>query len=361
MSLFLRVSLEQRTMRILITDDSVFMRSAIGRVLSEQQDFEIVGKARNGAEAVELAKDLRPDVITMDIEMPEMDGLTALRRIMREAPTQVLMCSTLTTEGSMQSLQALRLGAADVIPKEISHDPKIKQRFLDDLVRRIRGLGESSRHRTDQPSPKIQPAAEAPTFHEDQFDVICIASSTGGPPVLETLLAKLPPKLKVPVVIAQHMPRVFTESMARRLNEVCPLEVVHAENGVVLESGKVYVAPGGLHAHLERASLAKRRLRLSEEPQEALYKPSADVLFDSAAKVCHRRVLGVILTGIGDDGVKGAKTLNAFDAPILAQDQASCVVYGMPRAVAEAGYATASLSPAEIAKTLSWLIARAAA
>lgn len=348
-------------MRILITDDSVFMRLAIGRVLEEQPDFEIVGKARNGREAVELAKELRPDVVTMDIEMPEMDGLTALRRIMREAPTQVLMCSTLTTEGSMQSLQALRLGAADVIPKDLSPDPKAKKAFLDDLVRRIRGLGESDRHRPKPASAIAQVTDKIPSYRADQFDMICIASSTGGPPVLETLLAELPADLKLPVIIGQHMPRVFTESMTRRLNDICPLDVVHAEDGMGIESGKVYVAPGGIHTHIERASLAKRRLRMSEEPKVSLYMPSADVLFSSAAKVSHRRVLGVILTGIGDDGLKGAEILHACGAPILAQDRASCVVYGMPRAVAEAGFAAASLTPADIAKTLGHLTARIAA
>ena len=348
-------------MRILITDDSVFMRSAIGRVLAEQPDFEIVGKARNGLEAVELAKELRPDVITMDIEMPEMDGLTALRRVMREAPTQVLMCSTLTTEGSMQSLQALRLGAADVIPKDLSPDPVAKKRFLDDLVRRIRGLGESDRHREANPAAASAAPPDLPSLKANDFDMVCIASSTGGPPVLETLLEALPANLNLPVVIGQHMPRVFTESMARRLDEICALEVIHAEHGVELESGKVYVAPGGIHTHIERASLAKRRLRMCDAPREALYKPSAAALFSSAAKVCHRRVLAVILTGIGDDGLKGAKDLHAYGAPILAQDRASCVVYGMPRAVTEAGYATASLSPADLAKILKGLAVRAAA
>ncbi len=348
-------------MRILIADDSVFMRSAIGRVLEEQPDFEIVGKARNGREAVDLAKELRPDVITMDIEMPEMDGITALRRIMRESPTQVLMCSTLTTAGSMQSLQALRLGAADVIPKDLSPDPKIKQAFLNDLVRRIRGLGESDRHRAENPAAKPAAPTEIPSLRSDQFDVICIASSTGGPPVLETLMAGLPANLNLPIVIGQHMPRVFTESMARRLNDICALDVLHAEDGMELEAGKVYVAPGGIHTHLERASLARRRLRMSAEPITAIYMPSADVLFSSAAKVCHRRVLGVILTGIGDDGLEGAKQLHACGAPIFAQDRASCVVYGMPRAVAEAGYATASLSPDDIAAALGRLAVRAAA
>ncbi|MBB6429802.1 chemotaxis-specific protein-glutamate methyltransferase CheB [Algisphaera agarilytica] len=348
-------------MRILITDDSAFMRLAIGRTLAEQPDFEIVGRACDGREAVRLAKELRPDVITMDIEMPEMDGLTALRRIMREAPTQVLMCSTLTTEGSYQSLQALRLGAADVIPKQLSADPQVKQRFLDDLVRRVRGLGESNRHK--QQSSDVAPAVSdaLPEIDASRMEMVCIASSTGGPPVLETLLPSLPATLHIPVVVGQHMPRLFTESMSRRLNDICPLPVIHAENGMELEAGKVYIAPGETHTHIERVSLAKCGLRMSDEPRESLYKPSADVLFETAAKVCQQRVLGIILTGIGDDGLKGARALHECGAPLLAQDRYSCVVYGMPRVVAEAGYATASLTPDDIAKTLSGLTARAAA
>ncbi|MEM6458334.1 MAG: chemotaxis response regulator protein-glutamate methylesterase [Planctomycetota bacterium] len=347
-------------LRILITDDSVFMRSAIGRALAEQPDLEIVGKARDGKEAVRLAKELRPDVVTMDIEMPEMDGLTALRRIMREAPTKVLMCSTLTTEGSMQSLQALRLGAADVIPKDTSTDPAAKQRFLDDLVRRVRGLAQSSRQRNET-STTPKPTAEPPRYAAADFDLVCIASSTGGPPVLETLLAALPADLPMPVVVGQHMPRVFTESMARRLDELCALPVVHGEHGQRVQAGQVVIAPGGTHTHLTRAGRADVRLRMSDEPRDALYMPSADVLFRTAA-ACHgKRVLGVILTGIGDDGLAGARDLHAAGAPVLAQDRDSCVVYGMPRAVTEAGLAAASLAPPQIAGVLQRLTRKAAA
>lgn len=348
-------------MRVLITDDSVFMRSAIGRTLEAEPDFEIVGKARNGLEAVEMAKALHPDVVTMDIEMPEMDGLTALRRIMRESPTQVLMCSTLTTEGSRQSLQALRLGAADVIPKVLGDTPELKQKFLEDLVRRLRGLGEANPHKPAESPHPATPNDDPPVLRGDSYDLLCIGSSTGGPPVLETILSSLPAQQSTPVVIAQHMPRLFTESMAKRLDEICPLTVVHAEDGMAIEAGHVYIAPGGLHTHIERASLAKRKLSINDQPKDAIYTPSVDALFGSAAKACGRRVVSVILTGIGEDGVKGAQLLNAAGAPILAQSKATCVVYGMPRAVAEAGFATAVLDPAQIAESLCTLTARMAA
>jgi len=352
-------------MRILIADDSVFMRSAIGRAFAMQDDFEIVGKARNGLEAVSLAKELRPDVVTMDIEMPQMDGITALRKIMREAPTQVLMCSTLTTEGSMRSLQALRLGAADVLPKDSGGTVESKKVFLQGLVDRVRALGESKRHYGHESEPEVadhEAKRAAPlALRASDFDLLCIGSSTGGPPILETLLTKLPSDLKVPVVIAQHMPRVFTESMAARLNEICPLTVLHAEDRMLLAPGMVYVAPGGQHTSIHRNSIGKYRLKICDEPKEYLYMPSADVLFGTAAKAAGSRVLSIILTGIGDDGVRGAKLLHQEGAPILAQNQRSCVVYGMPRAVAEAGYATAVLSPDQIADALGRLTRRAAA
>lgn len=354
--------------RILVTDDSVFMRSAISRALAEQPDFEVVGKARDGREAVELAKELHPDVVTMDIEMPEMDGLTALRRIMREAPTRVLMCSTLTQEGSSQSLQALRLGAADVIPKEVSTDPETRRVFLEDLIGRVRALGASKHpaRRSAQETEThiaadVKASKQTPALNVADYDVLCIASSTGGPPVLETIMAAIPADLNIPVVIAQHMPRVFTESMSKRLDEICALKVVHAKNGQKLEPGTVCVAPGGAHAHIHNSSWSKNRLKISAEPADAVYMPSADVLFSTAAEVYGKRTLAIILTGIGNDGVKGAKPLHEAGATILAQNAATCVVYGMPRAVTEAGYASASLSPDQIAQALATLTARAAA
>ena len=345
--------------RILITDDSVFMRSAISRALDAQPDFKVVGKARDGKEAVELAKELRPDVVTMDIEMPEMDGLTALRRIMREAPTRVLMCSTLTSEGSMQSMQALRMGAADIIPKDMSTNPEARKLFLDDLVNRIRALGES-KHPARRGAPAAPPPAEHLSLNLADFDILCIASSTGGPPVLETLLTALPAKLNIPVVIAQHMPKIFTESMAKRLDEICPLKVVHAKDGQKLEPGVVCVAPGGAHAHL-KAKRGVVRMEVGPEPSSALYMPSADVLFGTAAACYGKKTLAIILTGIGCDGKEGAKPLHDKGATVLAQSEGSCVVYGMPRAVIDAGYATAVLTPEQMAEALRELKPRVAA
>lgn len=345
------VRADREDMRVLVTDDSAFMRRAIVAMLQSDPDIEVVGVARNGREAVDYAKKLKPDVITLDIEMPEMDGLTALRHIMREAPTQVLMLSSLTTEGSKASLRALSLGAADVLAKDHSQVSLQIHNIRDDLIQLVKALGASNRFR--RPAGAVAPPrAELPRLSASQFDVICIGSSTGGPPVLETILAALPATLTAPIVIAQHMPRIFTQSMAQRLNEMCPLKVVHAEDGMPLASHTVHIAPGGQHLHIDKVGLAKWRLRVSDEPKDHIYRPSVDALFSSAAAAVGKRTLGIVLTGIGDDGLDGGRELHALGATLLAQSQETCVVYGMPKAVTQAAITAASLSPTEITRCL---------
>jgi two-component system chemotaxis response regulator CheB len=345
-------------MRVLITDDSAFMRRAITAMLRSDPDIEIVGAARNGREAVEYAARLKPDVITLDIEMPEMDGLTALRHIMRESPTQVLMLSSLTTEGSHASLRALSLGAADVLAKDQSQVSLKINDLRDELVSRVKALGQSRPLRFGGRSAgqAAERRPDPPKFRPGQFDVVCIGSSTGGPPVLETILASLPASLTTPVIIAQHMPRVFTASMAERLDELCPLEVVHAEDGMPLSSRSVYVAPGGQHLQVHKQGLASWRLSVGDEPREHAYRPSVDALFASAAAATGKRTLAIVLTGIGDDGLDGGRALHALGAPILAQSQETCVVYGMPKAVTRAAITLASLSPTEITRSLLSLV-----
>ncbi|MEM8781356.1 MAG: chemotaxis response regulator protein-glutamate methylesterase [Planctomycetota bacterium] len=353
-------------MRVLIADDSAFMRQALARAIGETGGLEVVGRAKNGKEAVELATQLKPDAISLDIEMPEMDGLTALRHIMRACPTRVLMCSSLTTAGSVQSLQALRMGAADVIAKENGATLPGGKTFHEEYVRRLQALAESSIE-ARQVKPEIQtktnqnsgPAWTPPRI--ERLDLIAIGSSTGGPPVLETLLTALPANLPVPVVVAQHMPRIFTQSMAERLNDVAPLPVVHAEHGTPLRPGQVYVCPGGEHAHVVRYAQNQLRLKVGPEPTTDLYYPSVDALFHSIAEATGARTLAFILTGIGEDGSKGAKTLRDAGGHIVAQDRASSVVYGMPRSVAERGLASTVMSPDQMAALLGELATKAAA
>ena len=342
-------------MRVLVVDDSAFMRQAITKMLDSDPGIEVVGSARNGKEGLELAGKLRPDVMTMDIEMPVMDGLTALRRIMSECPTRVLMLSSLTTEGSHAALTALKMGAADVLAKDQSQVSLGITKLKEDLLRRVRALARSPIvRRSASPAAGERPGS-VPSFRPGQFDVICIGSSTGGPPVVEKILGALPANMSAPLVVAQHMPEVFTKSLAERLDKVCALRVVHAEDNMPLEQRTVYIAPGGRNLHLSKVGLARWRMVVNDLPAESLYRPSADALLLSAAKNMGKRALAVILTGIGSDGLEGAKPLREKGGVILAQNEETCVVYGMPKAVTENGLVAASLAPGQIGRALATL------
>lgn len=345
--------------RVLVTDDSAFMRRAIRQMLEEEPDIEVVAVAHDGKMAIEYAKQHEPDVITLDIEMPVMDGLTALRHIMRSNPTQVLMISSLTTEGSVASLQALRMGAADVIAKEHSTCAANILEIKEHLVRRVRELAKS---RKPNPNRVVRPTPshEIPTLAVRDYRILAIGSSTGGPPALEKILPTLPAEFPLPVVVAQHMPRVFTESMAKRLDDVCPMKVVHADHGTPITPGQIHIAPGGTHLHLTQKA-GRIFATLSDEPARAVYKPSVSVMFETCAEIYGGKTLGIVLTGIGDDGLSGAKTLHSKGATIIAQDEASSVVYGMPRAIAEANISAAQLNPDAIATMLQNMVGKKAA
>lgn len=350
--------------RVLVVDDSAFMRRVIRQMLESDAEIEVVGVARDGQEGLDFARKLQPDVITMDIEMPSMDGLTALRFVMREAPTQVLMLSSLTTEGSLASLQALKLGAADVLAKDASQFSANITKIQGELLIRVRALGRSrARRAATAKSAPTSPSATAPppTFRRGQFDLVCIGSSTGGPPVLETLISALPPAFDTPIVIAQHMPELFTRSMAARLDEMCSQRVLHAADGMPIERKTIYIASGGSHTKIVKKSLARHALAVGPEPTDAVYKPSVNALLSSAAAATGSRTLAIVLTGIGDDGMLGAKDLHAKGAIVLAQSEPTCVVYGMPKAVASANLAKACLAPAELGRALASLAGAPAA
>jgi two-component system, chemotaxis family, protein-glutamate methylesterase/glutaminase len=349
------------TARVLVADDSSFMRRAVSTMLGADNGIEVVGEAKNGIEAVDLAKRLKPDVITLDIEMPEMDGLTALRHIMRTAPTQVLMLSSLTTEGSTASLQALNLGAAHVLAKDRSTFSMNMSKIQTELISTVKALAESNKHRKAPAAKTPTVSTAVPRFRSTQFDLVCIGSSTGGPPVLETILSELPVTTQPPILVVQHMPEVFTRSMAKRLDKLCTLPVKHVEERETIESGYIYLARGGKHMQVHKLSSGKLEARVGTEPASAIYRPSVDALFATAAKATAARTLGIVLTGIGTDGLKGGKLIHEAGGVILAQDQASSVVYGMPKSVTNAGLTTASLAPTDIAKALTGLARSAAA
>ena len=361
--------------KALVVDDSAFMRRAITTMLNSASDIEVIKTGRNGREAVQLAKDLSPDIITLDIEMPEMDGLTALRRIMRQSPTNVIMISSLTTEGSVASLQALRMGAADVLAKDHSTFSINIHSIKNRLIELIRALAKNNSHKHrksshltthNQKSSSINSNLRAvdfsklplriPNYQAKQFDVICIGSSTGGPPALETILTQLPQNFDTPIVVAQHMPRLFTESMATRLNDICNIPVKHIKNNMSLKRNTIYIAPGAQHTHIRKAKLANWYFEVNNNPQTAVYKPSVNALLSSASESIGKRTLGIVLTGIGEDGKQGALDLHKQGAPIIAQHPESCVVYGMPKAVTNANIIDASLSPENIGKCLNKMI-----
>ncbi len=338
--------------RVLVVDDSAFMRRAVSQMLDSDPQIQVVGTARDGKEGLDMAGQLRPDVMTLDIEMPEMDGLTALRRIMKECPTQVLMLSSSTTEGSHTALQAMKLGAADVLAKDTSQVSLSITNIQQDLVTRVRALGHAGQRRLAKPAEQTRLPNHPMAFRPGQFDVVCIGSSTGGPPVLERILTMVPASFKTPIVVAQHMPVVFTKSMSERLDDQCHIKVVHAHDHMPLESSTIYIAPGGQHIHLNKLGLARWELLVNSHPTEALYKPSVDALFHSAATHTGSRTLAVVLTGIGCDGLEGGRALHQRGGVILAQDEESCVVYGMPKAVTDDALIAASLNPDQIAQSI---------
>lgn len=342
--------------KVVVVDDSAFMRKALSTMLSKDPEIEVVATARDGEEGLEMIRRHQPDVVTMDIEMPRMDGLTALRHIMMEMPRPVLMVSSLTTEGAEATLKAMELGAVDFIPKQLSKVSLDIVKIEDDLRakvkliarRRMGHLGRSllaARNRaagaaqSDRSAPAERPArsAAAPTGTPIR-DLVAIGVSTGGPPAVQKVLAALPQNFPAGILIAQHMPAAFTGPFAKRLDGVCRITVKEAEDGERLQQGVAYVAPGGKHLRIDQ-KVSRIDVRVVGEPSEALYKPSASVLFDSVATGVGRRALGVVLTGMGSDGLEGMRALKAKGGRALAQSDSTCVVYGMPKAIVDAGLA----------------------
>ncbi|MHC4995032.1 MAG: protein-glutamate methylesterase/protein-glutamine glutaminase [Planctomycetota bacterium] len=349
----------QRPIKVLVVDDSAFMRKAISSMFDDCDDIEVVGSATNGLEAIELTRKHNPDLVTLDVEMPTMDGLTALRQIKRISKAKVIMISSLTTEGSQVTLTALRLGADDFMAKDSSQISlnivNLKQNITEKIRDLCANLDSGSSQDSSLTSTTLPPAPVEDVFKKldaKNYDLLLIGSSTGGPPVLEHILSGLPDNFPLPIVIAQHMPSMFTESMSGRLNELSLVTVHHLDQSMALVPGHVYVTRGGKHAYIKKSSAGKYQAEVLTEPSDAHCKPSIDVLFDSAAKTSAGRTLAIVLTGMSHDGLEGARQLHAAGATILAQDHDSCVVYGMPKAVAEAGLIQASLTPDQITKHL---------
>lgn len=366
------------TVSVLVVDDSGFFRKRLTEILTSSGQIKVVGAATNGREGVELAEKLRPDVITMDYEMPVMDGISAVREIMRKHPIPVLMFSSLTYEGARVTLDALEAGAVDFLPKnfeEIARDNSQLQKILIDRIldvarsrpgnrpaaparpepsapaSRVPGTSArprpdiAPRQRPDTPSPAAPAGsaseAEAPRRHARRgaakhYAVVGIGTSTGGPVALQRVLTALPAAFPAPIVLVQHMPASFTPAFAERLNKLCRIDVRQAEDGDVLRPGLALLAPGGKQMMVENRG-GQARIRILPGDERLNYKPCVDVTFGSLARSFPGKTLGVILTGMGSDGKEGCRMMKQSGSDIWSQDEKTSVIYGMPMAVAKAG------------------------
>ncbi len=364
--------------RVLVVDDSAFMRGALARSIESDPRFKVIDTASDGKMGVEKALRLKPDVVTLDVEMPVMNGIEALKAIVSRSTIPVVMVSAVTDTGAKITMDALELGAVDFIPKakgaELIHEkllaavaanPARRGMAMRQQVKALAKAQENAQaqarsrfqiapatppgmrpgaapppNRSLAQAPQARSPAAAPAAQREisytrvPAKIVVIGSSTGGPQALQEVIKQLPPNLPVPVVIAQHMPAQFTQALAKRLDEICPPKVVEAKDGEPLVPGTVYIGPGGLHLRV-----TKGELKVAESKGESLYKPSVDVLAGSALEAFGKSVLGVMLTGMGNDGAQEFIKLHKAGAYNVVQDQGTCVVYGMPRAVADAGAA----------------------
>ena len=378
--------------KVLVVDDSSFFRRRVSEIINADSRLEVVGNAVNGKEAVELTQKLQPDVITMDIEMPVMDGITAVREIMKVSPTPILMFSSLTHDGAKATLDALDAGALDFLPKKFEDIARNRDEAVELLQKRVAELARkrifmrlsattrstsipsspltSAHTSTTKPTLTSRLQAEPSSVSSSRsarasvvkpalrfkasgkkYQIVAIGTSTGGPVALQKILTQLPANFPYPIVLIQHMPATFTAAFAARLDQLCKIGVKEAENGDMLKPGMAYLAPGGKQMMLDGRP-GGSRLRIIDSGERMNYKPCVDVTFGSAAKVFQDKVLSMVLTGMGADGRDGARMLKNSGSTIWAQDEDSCVVYGMPQAVAKAGISSHDLPLDRIAECM---------
>ncbi|AQQ00573.1 chemotaxis response regulator protein-glutamate methylesterase [Pseudoalteromonas aliena] len=373
--------------KVLVVDDSSFFRRRVSEILEQDNDIKVIGFAVNGREAVEKTEQLRPDMITMDVEMPVLDGISAVKEIMASNPTPILMFSSLTRDGATATLDALDAGAMDFLPKKFEDIARNNDDAIKLLQTKVKEIGRRRIPRSFKPlvPAKLAPTSPAPSIKPSivakdtnirqpdrsfqrsavqpkssvnastirtsgkHYQLLAIGTSTGGPVALQTILTQLPANFPHPILLIQHMPAAFTPAFATRLNSLCKIKVKEAQQGDRLQPGTAYLAPGGQQMMVEGRGAAKT-LRIFEDQSERItYKPSVDVTFASVAKAYQGDVLAIVLTGMGADGRDGARMLKQTGATIWAQDENSCVVYGMPQALVNAGLASEILALDDVA------------
>lgn len=350
--------------RVLVVDDAVVMRRLISEALSRDPEIEVVGLAAHGKIALAKIPQVNPDVITLDVEMPELDGIGTVREIRKTYPRlPVIMFSTLTERGAVRTLEALAAGATDYVtkPANVGSVTASLQRLEEELIPKIKLHGRppetTTTSGTAAPRP-LAPATSAPRLNEKKTsapstpELFCIGCSTGGPNALAEIFSHLPAAPAVPIVIVQHMPVLFTKMLAERLDKLGPVRFSEGADGQALIPGHAYIAPGGRHMEVQRSG-GSLRIRLQDQPPENSCRPAVDVLFRSVAAASGKNVLALILTGMGQDGLHGCHSLHELQAQILVQDEASSVVWGMPGQVAQAGLAHRILPLNEIAQEIS--------
>lgn len=343
---------------ILVVDDSAYMRKLITQKLEEDPVFSVVGIARDGLEAIEKVKRLKPDLVTMDIEMPKLNGIEALQKIMEDSPVPVVMLSSRTVEGAKDTIRALEIGAIDFFLKDTLINSEVSNKQVQEFFMRLKGILKAdrlinkpvTRTRTvekpvvlKQPieKPVIRPQIVEPrSISHKQVDLVFIGCSTGGPSALQAILPHFTEDFPVPIVVAQHMPPGFTKPLADRFDTLCHIKVNEIQDGQVMQAGNIYIAPSGYQTRFEKRQDGKVIFRVDNETKtQALYKPCIDISLTSAAPIFKDRLLSVILTGMGVDGMQGCGLVKEFQGTVFVEAEQSCVVYGMPRAVKEAGHA----------------------
>ncbi|MCX7795534.1 MAG: chemotaxis response regulator protein-glutamate methylesterase [bacterium] len=336
-------NIHNKVIRVLVVDDSAYVRKVITYMLSRSPFIEVVGTARDGTEALEMVERLNPDVITLDLIMPNLDGIGFLKEQMKRKPIPVVIVSIASESGEL-AIEALNAGAVDFIQKPTALATEKIYEIANELIEKVKNASVASLPKLERIiSTEPEKVTLEKPIKKGKIDIVVIGASTGGPQALRYVISKIPPNFPVPIAMVLHMPIGYTELFAQKLDEISQLEVIEAKEGDLVIPGRVLLAPAGRHLKLQKREDGLIVAHLDSKPFDTLHKPSVDVLFESAGEIFGNRVLGVIMTGMGNDGLRGASFIKSKGGIILTESEETCIVYGMPRSVEEAGISDKSI------------------